>query len=182
MYEKNPDLASEFGEEFKYFCKGASCLSNCIKSCFAYKRDKTVVSDDQIVMFDKASIIRVLNRAIGPNEVQYDSETCLRKYEVDIGSMIVFYTYIFAKFNIRCTVSLHMYLHALEYLIKHEKDKDYGLGIVNTSEFEATHSKVRQIFAFNMPLEMDSEVYGRTLLERLNQYNACNIDTSIIKT
>ena len=182
MYQNNSDLASEFGEEFMYFFKGTSCLSNCIKSCFAYKRDNTLVSDDQIVMYDKSSILRVLNRAVGPNEVQYEFETPLRKYEVDIGSIIVFFTYIFAKFNKRCTVSLHMYLHALEYLVKHERNQDYGLGIVNASEFEATHSKVRQIFAFNMPLEVDSEVYGRTLLDRLNQYNARNIDTAIITT
>ena len=67
MYENNSDLACQSGEEFKYFCKGTLCLSNCIKYCFAYKRDNTRLSDDKIVLYDKYSIRRVLNRAIGPN-------------------------------------------------------------------------------------------------------------------
>ena len=75
-----------------------------------------------------------------------------------------------------------MFLNAMEYLFKHEKDKEYGLGIVNTSEFEATHSKVRQIFASNMPLQVDSEIYGKTLLERLNQFNARSLDTAVISS
>ena len=54
--------------------------------------------------------------------------------------------------------------------------------MVNTSEFEATHSKVKQIFASNMLLQEDSEIYGKTLLERLNQLNARSLDTGVISS
>ena len=68
------------------------------------------------------------------------------------------------------------------YLVKHEKDKEYGLGIVNTSEFEATHSKVKQIFASNLPLQVESEIYGKTLPDRLNQFNARSLDTAVFSS
>ena len=90
MIEENANLAAEYGEKFAYLCKGAFCLSKCIKSCFAYKRDNSFVSDTDITLYDKSAIITVLNRAVDSTDLKYQSSTRLRQFEVDIASMIIF--------------------------------------------------------------------------------------------
>ena len=55
----------------------------------------------------------------------------------------------------------------------------YALGLTGTSAFESTHSKISTIFGNNMPLQADSESYATAILQRLNIFNAKNIDSSV---
>ena len=99
-----------------------------------------------------------------------------------MASLINNIRFLYARFSIRSTVSCHLLLHALEYLVKWEPNKKYALGLTATSAFESTHSKISAIFGNNMPLQADSESYATAILQRLNIFNAKNIDSAVLRS
>ena len=173
------NLARDFGETFAYLVKAADALLRVTHSCFGYVRDCSLVADDNLPG-DKSCLVAILNECLDQSlRFRYQSNSQLKRYEVDMASLINDIRFLYARFSIRSTVSCHLLLHALEYLVKWEPNKKYALGLTGTSAFESTHSKISTIFGNNMPLQADSESYATAILQRLNIFNAKNIDSSV---
>ena len=181
LEEKSSSFASTFGEKFCYLVKGSKALLNVTHSCFGNIRDSNVVNDDDLPG-DKSSLIAILNECVDLNlRFRYESNTKLKRFEVDLANIIQIFRFLYARYNIRSTVTCHLYFHALEYFVKFEPDKQYALGLSNTAAFESVHSKVSAIFGQNMPLQTDSESYATAILQRLNQFNIKYIDKELLR-
>ena len=93
-------LARDFGETFAYqiLVKAADALLRVTHSCFGYVRDCSLVADNDLPG-DKSCLVAILNECLDQSlRFRYQSNSQLKRYEVDMASLIKLIIMIFASY------------------------------------------------------------------------------------
>ena len=164
---------NHYGEKFAYLCKLSNFFLNFKTSCLGYKKDTSVVIDEDIE-YSKSDVIEMLNEYfMGQYRIvfKYEMSTALKRYEVDMAQLILTFRECYAVYKIRQTISTHLLWHAGDRLIRFNRNESYGLGVENCSAFESVHQIIKTKIKHILSKVPDSEPYRDQLCTQINQYN-----------
>ena len=145
-----------------------------MSSCFGNARQNEIPQDFSFSCTE-TEIRKLLGEFHSQTRYQIQPSTGnLKFWEISIAEFLLALREAYPKYRLRLKITSHLFYHVAEFMI-HYCEGNFGMGSVNYSEFERTHSKYKLKISGNMPKNEESDAFRKTIFSLTNQYNKAHL-------